>query len=87
MLIKTLRSTGLDHRKLLIIDDHIGFVSGYNIGSLYATDWRDTHLRHVGPSVWDLRQAFVSDCNDNASGSLPVIPHTTPAVWEPQIAP
>ena len=85
MLLKTLRSTGLDHRKLLIIDDHIGFVGGYNIGSLYATEWRDTHLRLEGPSVWDLRQAFVSVWNDNASGSLPVIPHTTPAVWEPRI--
>lgn len=85
LLLKTLRSTGLDHRKLLIVDDHIGFVGGYNIGSLYATEWRDTHLRLAGPSVWDLRQAFVNVWNDHASGSLPEIPHTTPDVWEPRI--
>ena len=85
MLTKTLRSTGLDHRKLLIVDGQIGFVGGYNIGSLYATEWRDTHLRLVGPSVWDLRQAFVNVWNELASGSIPQIPHTNPEVWEPRI--
>jgi cardiolipin synthase len=85
MFVKTLRSTGLDHRKLLIVDDHIGFVGGYNIGSLYATEWRDTHLRLTGPSVWDLRQAFVRVWNDNVSGPRPEIAHTTPDTWEPRI--
>ncbi|WP_207344620.1 phospholipase D-like domain-containing protein [Arthrobacter sp. E3] len=85
MLTKTLRSTGLDHRKLLIVDSQIGFVGGYNIGSLYATEWRDTHLRLVGPSVWDLRQAFVNVWNENASGTTPEVPHTNPDVWEPRI--
>lgn len=85
MLTKTLRSTGLDHRKLLVVDDTTGFVGGYNIGSLYATEWRDTHLRLVGPSVWELRQAFVNVWNENASGSTPEIPHQNPKVWEPRI--
>lgn len=85
MLTQTLRSTGLDHRKLLIVDDQIGFVGGYNIGSLYATEWRDTHLRLIGPSVWDLRQAFVNVWNENATGSTPEVPHTAPEVWEPRI--
>lgn len=85
MLVNTLRSTGLDHRKLLIVDDRVGFVGGYNIGSLYATKWRDTHLRLVGPSVWDLRQAFVNLWNGNAKGHRSQIPHTTPEVWEPRI--
>ena len=85
MLANTVRSTGLDHRKLLIIDSQIGFVGGYNIGSLYATEWRDTHLRLVGPSVWDLRQAFVNVWNENASGTTPEVPHTNPDVWEPRI--
>ena len=85
MLTNTVRSTGLDHRKLLIVDSQIGFVGGYNIGSLYATEWRDTHLRLVGPSVWDLRQAFVNVWNENASGTTPEVPHTNPDVWEPRI--
>lgn len=85
MFLKTLRSTGLDHRKLLIVDDRIGFVGGYNIGSLYATEWRDTHLRLTGPSVWDLRQAFANVWNDHVPETAPKIPHTTPEVWEPRI--
>jgi cardiolipin synthase len=85
MIIKTLRSTGLDHRKLLIVDDRVGFVGGYNIGSLYATEWRDTHLRVTGPAVWDLRQAFADVWNDHAAGSMPRIPHMSPDVWEPRV--
>ena len=49
------RNTGRDHRKLLVVDDHVGFIGGYNIGSLYATDWRDTHARLTGDIVWDVQ--------------------------------
>jgi cardiolipin synthase len=57
------RRYALDHRKLLIVDDKIGFIGGYNIGSLYATQWRDTHLRIVGPDTLDLAYAFVDFWN------------------------
>ena len=49
------RSWGRDHRKILAVDGSTAFVGGYNIGSLYATDWRDTHLRITGPGVVDLK--------------------------------
>ncbi|GAA5227645.1 phospholipase D-like domain-containing protein [Paeniglutamicibacter antarcticus] len=75
-----LRSTGLDHRKLLIVDDETGFVGGYNIGELYATEWRDTHVRITGPSVWDLRQTFAIVWN--AVGGAPEIPHHSPHTWD-----
>ncbi len=39
-----------DHRKLLVVDQQLAFVGGFNIGKLYATQWRDTHLRIRGPS-------------------------------------
>lgn len=55
----TPRNLGRDHRKLLVVDDEVGFVGGYNIGSLYATEWRDTHLSVRGPAVWDLANVFV----------------------------
>ena len=29
---------GRDHRKILVVDDAVGFVGGYNIGSAYATE-------------------------------------------------
>jgi cardiolipin synthase A/B len=54
-----------DHRKLLVIDNEIGFVGGFNIGKLYATEWRDTHLRLRGPVARDLAHAFVDFWNIN----------------------
>ncbi len=57
------RRYGRDHRKILVVDDVVGYVGGYNIGSLYATQWRDTHLRITGPAVWDLDNAFVDFWN------------------------
>jgi cardiolipin synthase len=58
-----LRRYALDHRKLLIVDSEVGFVGGYNIGALYATQWRDTHLRLRGPVASDLGQSFADFWN------------------------
>jgi cardiolipin synthase len=58
-----LRRYALDHRKLLIVDGKIGFIGGYNLGQLYATSWRDTHLRIAGPEAADLAQSFVDFWN------------------------
>ncbi|MGZ3602568.1 MAG: phospholipase D-like domain-containing protein [Ktedonobacterales bacterium] len=60
------RRYALDHRKLLIVDGHIAFIGGYNIGSVYATEWRDTHLRIAGPYAAFLAQAFVDFWNRSA---------------------
>ncbi len=57
------RRYALDHRKLLVVDGYTGFIGGYNIGSLYATMWRDTHLRIQGPAAAHLAQSFVSFWN------------------------
>jgi cardiolipin synthase len=61
-----LRRYGRDHRKILVVDDRIAFVGGYNIGSAYANEWRDTHARVTGPAVWDLKRAFVDFWNMQA---------------------
>ena len=58
-----LRRYALDHRKLLIVDGHISFIGGFNLGSLYATSWRDTHLRIQGPTAADLAQSFLNFWN------------------------
>jgi len=50
------RRYGVDHRKLLIVDGRIAFIGGYNIGQLYATEWRDTNLRIRGRPAADLAQ-------------------------------
>ena len=57
------RVYALDHRKMLVADGAVGFIGGYNIGDLYATQWRDTHLRIVGPAAEDLAQSFVDFWN------------------------
>lgn len=57
------RRYALDHRKLLIIDGHIGFIGGYNLGVAFATEWRDTHLRIDGPAAADLAHAFIDFWN------------------------
>ena len=46
-----IRRYGRDHRKILVVDDRVGFVGGYNVGSAYATEWRDTHVRITGTST------------------------------------
>lgn len=48
----------LDHRKILVTDGINGFIGGYNLGSLYATEWRDTHLAVRGPGAAQLARAF-----------------------------
>ena len=82
-----LRRYGRDHRKILVVDDVVGFVGGYNIGSAYATEWRDTHVRITGPGVWDLKRAFADMWNANRQarhGARPLLLDTA-ADWEPHI--
>ncbi|WP_043444175.1 phospholipase D-like domain-containing protein [Arthrobacter sp. L77] len=80
-----IRGTGLDHRKVLVVDGAVGFVGGYNIGTLYATKWRDTHLEIRGPAVWELREAFVSFWNLRANPRRPELPDLSATYWEPRI--
>jgi cardiolipin synthase A/B len=84
-----LRRYGRDHRKILVVDDTVGFVGGYNIGDAYATDWRDTHLRITGPGVWDLKRAFADFWNLNRrrrirASERPLLLETA-STWEPTI--
>src|SRR3954452_18064422 len=84
-----LRRYGRDHRKILIVDDAIGFVGGYNIGDTYATEWRDTHVRITGPAVWDLKRAFADFWNLNRRrrfrpSERPLLLETA-STWEPTI--
>jgi len=52
-----------DHRKLLICDDHIAFIGGFNIAQEYAGDgrltgWCDAGLQITGPLVKQCSAAF-----------------------------
>jgi cardiolipin synthase len=82
-----LRRYGRDHRKILVVDDRVGFVGGYNVGSAYATEWRDTHVRITGPAVSDLKRAFADFWNlhrASRNGHRPLLVQTA-ADWEPRI--
>jgi cardiolipin synthase len=84
-----LRRYGRDHRKILVVDDSVGFVGGYNIGSAYETEWRDTHVRITGPGVWDLKRAFADFWNLNRrrrlGASLRPLLLEAASTWEPVI--
>jgi cardiolipin synthase len=54
-----------DHRKSIVVDDTVGFVTGLCIGKAWVGDpdrgvepWRDTGLEIRGPAVADLVDAF-----------------------------
>ncbi|QOY37273.1 cardiolipin synthase [Anaerobacillus isosaccharinicus] len=56
-----------NHRKITVIDGHIGYIGGYNVGDEYLGrdpkfgDWRDIHLRIVGDGCQDLQEQFLQD--------------------------
>lgn len=77
------RRWGRDHRKILVVDDRVGFVGGYNIGALYEHAWRDTHLRLEGEAVWDLANAFIDFWNLRRPDD-PLPSNGTPT-WQPYV--
>ena len=85
MLRLDLRHLGRDHRKILVVDDDVGFIGGYNIGELYATSWRDTHLRLVGPAVWELSDAFVDFWNEYRPDGHPELPEHGAKSWDTRV--
>ena len=82
LALVNVRRTGRDHRKVLVVDDVIGFVGGYNIGELYATQWRDTHLRVAGEAVWELRNTFTDFWNRHRRSGLPMLPDSGSPSWD-----
>lgn len=76
--LRRFRPTEIDHRthrKVLIVDESIGFTGGVGISDLWKGDarnpdeWRDTHFRVEGPAVDGLRAAFL----DNWAETDPVL--------------
>ncbi|MDR2703439.1 MAG: phospholipase D-like domain-containing protein [Cellulomonadaceae bacterium] len=80
-----IRSSGRDHRKIMVVDDQVGYVGGYNIGDVYTTKWRDTHLRLTGPAVWELSNAFVDFWNRWRTPELPILDVRGADRWRPTL--
>lgn len=55
-----------NHRKLLVVDNAVAYLGGFNISALNSrrlssnARWRDTHLRLVGPIAGEAAKAFLS---------------------------
>lgn len=56
-----------NHRKIVVIDEKIGYIGGMNIADRYANNsnnvWRDTHFRLTGDIVESLTYSFFVDWN------------------------
>jgi cardiolipin synthase A/B len=61
------RANHRTHRKVLIVDETVGFTGGVGIADEWSGDarneleWRDTHFRVRGPAVDGLRAAFLDN--------------------------
>ncbi len=75
-----LRMNYRNHRKILVVDNRIGYLGGFNIGKEYIGldekfgDWRDTHLRIEGSGVFGLQLRFLLDWNYAAKQNLFAVP-------------
>lgn len=58
-----------DHRKVIIMDGHTGFVGGLNVSDRYDNSidtglyWRDTHVKIKGPLVLNMQRHFIVNWN------------------------
>ena len=64
-----LRINYRNHRKIVVIDNKVAYVGGFNVAKEYIDldkkfgHWRDTHLRLEGSAVLGLQMRFVLDWN------------------------
>lgn len=71
-----LRINYRNHRKIVVIDNKVAYVGGFNIGKEYIGlsekfgHWRDTHLRVRGSGVLGLQLRFILDWNYAAGEDL-----------------
>ena len=71
-----LRINYRNHRKIVVVDNKVAYVGGFNVGKEYIDldekfgHWRDTHLRICGSAVLGLQVRFVLDWNYAAGENL-----------------
>lgn len=65
------------HRKLLVIDDRVSFTGGVGIADEWLGDarnpdeWRETHMRLVGPAIQQLSSTFYQNWNEAGDWTWP----------------
>ena len=66
-LTSPLKQNHRTHRKILVVDELVGFTGGVGIAEEWCgdardeTEWRDTHVRVVGPAVDGLSASFAQN--------------------------
>lgn len=71
-----------NHRKVLTVDGRIGYVGGVNLADAWAgrrrggANWRDTHMRVVGPAAGDLELLFIDTWFEETGEVLPLPPRS-----------
>jgi cardiolipin synthase A/B len=65
-----------NHRKIIVVDGHTGFLGGLNVGEEYVgrrfrnRHWADAHLRISGPVVREIQRVFLEDW-EFSKGTMP----------------
>ena len=71
-----------NHRKIVVIDNSIGYIGGMNIADRYIDGgkfplWRDCHLRITGPAIASLQYSFARDWNFMGRELIGEVPEVT----------
>ena len=75
------------HRKVLVVDDRMGFTGGVGIASEWEGDartpdeWRDTQVKVTGPAVAGLQAAFVQNWSET-TGAPDTPEHVYPVLQQ-----
>lgn len=73
-----------NHRKIVIIDDKIGYIGGFNLAKEYLGYkkkfgyWRDTHVRMTGDSIIPLNERFFLDWRCATKEKLDLVSEIVP---------
>jgi cardiolipin synthase A/B len=71
------------HKHLMAVDGRVAFLGGYNIGSLYAAGWRDTHVEVRGLGAREVENDFIDFWNAHRSPGLPELETARERSWNP----
>jgi cardiolipin synthase len=73
-----------DHRKMVVVDQRIAFLGGYNVGEEFL-QWRDTHLRLEGLAAREVANAFGDFWNQHTPTFATRLPNVTDRPWDPHV--
>ena len=81
-----------DHRKIIVMDGHTGFVGGLNVSDRYDNSidtglwWRDTHVKITGETVHNLQRHFIINWNAAQPNKISITKELFPDVGLPIVA-